>query len=43
MGKKYEKCFKRGIKKEWDPSNIFQATFFRAQKLVGYIFFQPIK
>ena len=43
MGKKYEKCFKRGIKKEWDPSNIFQATFFRAQKLVGYILFQPIK
>lgn len=20
LGKKYEKCFKRGIKKEWDPS-----------------------
>ena len=43
MGKKYAKCFKGGIKKEWDPSNIFQATFFRAQKLVGYILFQPIK
>ena len=39
MGKK---CFKRCLKKEWDPSNIFQATFFRAQKLLGYVLIQPI-